>query len=71
MLGPKIKINSELMKKIQQAAELAMCSSADEWAIQILEREASKVILDAGKGDLSDKDVDDITKKLQGLGYLD
>jgi hypothetical protein len=71
MLGKKIKISNELWEQISSASEIAMCTSPEEWAQQVLKDEAEKVIQDAGKGDVSDADVDEITRKLQGLGYLE
>jgi hypothetical protein len=67
----KLGLSDELWKKIEDASQVAMCSSTEEWAIQILQEAADKVLRDAGKQDLSQADVDDITKKLQGLGYLE
>ncbi len=71
MFKPKLKVTSELWKKIEQASQVAMCTTPEEWAQQILEQEADKVLREAGKQDVSQEDVDEITKKLQGLGYLD
>lgn len=71
MIGKKIKVTKELWEKITKASHIAMCTSEEEWAQQVLDQEAERVVREAGKDDLSDADVDDITKKLQGLGYLD
>lgn len=67
----KLTISDELWKKIEEASALAVCSSSEEWAIQILQEAVDKVLREAGKQELSQADVDDITKKLQGLGYLE
>ena len=69
--GKKINISSELYEKIKLASELAMCATPEEYIVQILQEKADEVLIKAGKGDLSQDEVDDITKKLQGLGYLD
>jgi hypothetical protein len=71
MFKPKITISKELYEKIKAASEHEMCSSVDEWAVKILEQEAMKILTAAGKTDISAAEIDDITKKLQGLGYLE
>lgn len=58
----KIKIDKELMEKIKKYSELAGYKSADEFIIQVLEREIEK---------LDDSDSDEaIKKRLEDLGYI-
>lgn len=71
MFRPKLKISSETYELIKRAAELRGASSVDEFAEGVLEREAQRILQEAGKGEVSAEDIDDITKKLQGLGYLE
>lgn len=71
MFGPKLKISSALIELLKRAAEIRGASSVDELAESILEREAQRIIQEAGKGEVSQADIDDISKKLQGLGYLE
>lgn len=67
----KISLSDEAIEKVLQAVEISGASSLDEFAEKILLREADLIINQAGKGDLSQADVDDIANKLKGLGYLE
>ncbi len=67
----KISISDEAMEKVLQAVEISGASSLDEFAEKVLLREAESIINQAGKGELSQADVDDIANKLKGLGYLE
>lgn len=71
MFGHKIKVNKELYDKIKRAADLAGCSSLEEFIESILDREAQRVITQYGKDKVTDKEVEDIANKLKGLGYLE
>ena len=71
MFGKSIKLEKSLYEKLEVAAQIAKCASVQELAIQILETEADKILASTAKSDLSQDQIDDITKKLQGLGYLD
>lgn len=69
--GKKIKVPEELYDLMEQASNIEMATSVEEWAIKVLGDKASELVRAAGKKELSQDEVDDITKKLQGLGYLD
>ena len=56
---------------ISKAVEISGASSVDEFAEQILSKEAERIINQAGKGDVSQQEIDDIANKLKGLGYLE
>ena len=71
MFGSKLKVSAALYDLLKRAAEIRGVSSVDELVEGILEREAQKIIQEAGKGEISQSDIDDISKKLQGLGYLE
>ena len=73
MFGNKIKVSSELYKKMKEAAKVLGAVSIDEFAEQILERESERIINEASKSkaDLSAKEVENIANKLKGLGYLE
>jgi hypothetical protein len=62
MFGPKIKLDKDLYEKIKVYAETAGYSSAQEFAIHVLEKEISK--LDESGSE------EEVKKRLQGLGYL-
>ncbi|MCP4121958.1 MAG: hypothetical protein GY751_09420 [Bacteroidetes bacterium] len=63
MFGPKIKVDKELMEKLDKCAKIAGYSSTDEFVIHVLEKEISK--FEEG-GDSEDE----IRKRMQGLGYI-
>jgi len=62
MLGSKIKLDKDLLRRARKYAELAGYSSVEEFITHMLERELAKL-------DESDSE-EEIKKKLQGLGYL-
>lgn len=68
MFKPKIIVTRELMEKLKTAAAASGCSSVDEFAVRALEAEADKVLLASNP---QSADVDEITRKLKGLGYLE
>jgi hypothetical protein len=60
--GSKIKVDKDLLDRLQKAAELAGYSSVDEFVVHVLEKELSKI--EDGASD------EEIKKKLEGLGYI-
>lgn len=60
--GNKIKLDKDLMERLQKASELAGYSSVDEFVVHVLERELDKL----GDGGTDEE----IKKKLEGLGYI-
>lgn len=73
MFKPKVKIDSALYDKVKAAAEALGSASVEEFIERTLENEADRVInsFKTRKGDVSDKEVEDIANKLKGLGYLE
>lgn len=72
MFGKKIKVSDELMARLQDAVTVVGCSSVDEFAERVLTAEIERVL--AGASTMTEptqKDVEAITKKLKGLGYLE
>lgn len=73
--GKKIKLETAVYDKVRDAAEIIGATSLEEFVAEVLDREAERVIDEAkrkaGDHNLSKEEVDDITAKLQGLGYLD
>lgn len=61
--GPKIKLDKNLMDRLEKAAEVAGYSSVDEFVVHILEKELSRID-DGGASD------EEIKKRLEGLGYI-
>lgn len=58
----KIKIEGELLQKLEKLAKVAGYSSTDEFIIHILEKEVAKI-------DVQEEDKD-IIERLKGLGYI-
>ena len=63
MFGPKIKVDKELMEKLDSCAKIAGYASTNEFVIHVLEKEIAKF----EEGDDSE---DEIRKRMQGLGYI-
>jgi hypothetical protein len=60
---PSVKLNKELWEKVKKIADAGGYSSAEEFVVHVLEREAAK--LEAAQSD------EEIVRKLKGLGYID
>ena len=71
IFSKKINVSDATMELISKAVEISGASSVDEFAEQILSKEAERIINQAGKGDVSQQEIDDIANKLKGLGYLE
>lgn len=63
MLGPKVKIDRDLYRRLARCAEAAGYSSTDEFVRHTLEKAAAAL-------ETADSE-EEIKKRLQGLGYLD
>jgi hypothetical protein len=68
---PSITLTQELYDMITVAAGILGCSSADEFAEQVLKQRASEVISSTSKRDASEEDIEAIKNSLHGLGYLE
>ena len=62
-MAKAIKLNKDLLKRIEKCAEVAGYSSAQEFVEHVLERELARI-------EETDSD-EEIARKLQGLGYID
>jgi len=71
MFKPKLNIPKHVLEKAKVAAEILGCSSVDEFIERTLVAEADKVIASTSKRSATDKEVEDITNQLKGLGYLE
>ncbi len=60
--GSKIKLEKDLLDRLQKAADLAGYSSVNEFIVHVLEKELSQI--EDGASD------EEIKKKLEGLGYI-
>jgi hypothetical protein len=64
----KVKIEGDLLDKVERCADVCGYSSIDEFVLHALEKEVNKV-LPPGEGNSTSREV--MRKRLQGLGYLD
>jgi len=60
---PSVKLNKELWEKVKKIADAGGYSSAEEFVVHVLEREAAK--LEDAQSD------EEIVRKLKVLGYID
>lgn len=63
MFGHKLKLSETLYERLQKAAEAKGYSSAEEYALHVLEKAAAET-----DESLSEEEV---RNRLKGLGYLD
>lgn len=71
MFKPKVDLTRELAEKLKVAAQIAGASSMQEFAVQILEEGAARVLASTGKKEASAEEVEDIANRLKGLGYIE
>jgi len=71
MFGPKIKIDQTLYEKLKLVCEIQRIASPEELAEKVLGDYVEPILQQAGKGDLSAAEIDDIANKMKGLGYLE
>lgn len=71
IFGKKLKIDDSLYELLVKAAEIKGASSPEELANDLLASGIDQIIRSAGKGDVSSEELEDITNKLKGLGYLE
>ena len=65
MFGSSVKLDSDLLKRCKQYAEESGYSSVEEFVTHVLERELKS------KDQDSEKDQEEIARRLQGLGYIE
>jgi hypothetical protein len=65
MFGSSVKIDADLLKRCKQHAQDAGYSSVEEFIAHVLERELKS------KQEESEKDQEEIARRLQGLGYIE
>jgi hypothetical protein len=67
MSSQKIKIEGELLEKAKQCAEASGYASVDEFVLHTIEKEIKRLVTDQGSSESKEK----VTKRLQGLGYIE
>ena len=65
MFGSSVKLDADLLKRCRQHAQDAGYSSVEEFIAHVLERELKS------KQEESEKDQEEIARRLQGLGYIE
>jgi hypothetical protein len=68
MSSQKIKIEGELLEKAKQCAEASGYASVDEFVLHTLEKEVKRLSPNPDGGTESKEKM---TKRLQGLGYIE
>ena len=68
MSSQKIKIEGELLEQAKKCAEASGYASVDEFVLHTIEKEIKR--LSPGQGGTSESK-DKVTKRLQGLGYIE
>jgi hypothetical protein len=68
MFGHKIRIDDDLHEKLQKCAEAAGYSSAEEFAVHVLEKETGRIL---GPDDAASISEEELRKRLEGLGYIE
>jgi len=64
----KVKLEGELLDKINKCVDAGGYESVDQFVIRVLEREINKV-LPGDEANAASKDL--VKKRLQGLGYIE
>ena len=67
MSSQKIKIEGELLEKAKKCAEASGYASVDEFVLHTIEKEIKRLVTDQGSSESKEK----VTKRLQGLGYIE
>ena len=69
MSSQKIKLEGELLEKAKQCAEASGYASVDEFVLHTIEKEVKRLTPPSQGGSAESKEK--VTKRLQGLGYID
>jgi hypothetical protein len=69
MSSQKIKLEGELLEKAKQCAEASGYASVDEFVLHTIEKEVKRLTPPRQGGSAESKEK--VTKRLQGLGYIE
>jgi hypothetical protein len=67
MSSQKIKLEGDLLERAKQCAEASGYASVDEFVLHTIEKEVKRLLPPEPGGDSKEK----VTKRLQGLGYIE
>ena len=65
MFGPKVKLDKALYERTREAAERAGYASVDEFVVNLIEKELTRLAGDSGE------DQGKLEERLRGLGYIE
>jgi hypothetical protein len=66
-----ITVSEQTIEKLKIAAEIAGCSSIEEFAERALIKASEETIASTSKREVSAEQIEDIKNQLAGLGYLE
>jgi hypothetical protein len=66
-----ITVSEQTIEKLKIAAEIAGCSSIEEFAERALIKASEETIASTSKREASAEQIEDIKNQLAGLGYLE
>jgi hypothetical protein len=66
-----ITISEQTIEKLRVVAEIAGCSSIEEFAERVLSKAADDAIASTSKREASAEQIEEIKNQLAGLGYLE
>jgi hypothetical protein len=69
MASQKIKLEGELLEKAKQCAEASGYASVEEFVLHTIEKEVKRLTPTSAGGSAESKEK--VTKRLQGLGYIE
>jgi hypothetical protein len=69
MSSQKVKIEGDLLDKAKACAQASGYASLDEFVIHIVEKEVKRLAAPDEGGDAESREK--VTKRLQGLGYIE
>jgi hypothetical protein len=69
MSSQKVKIEGDLLEKAKACAEASGYASLDEFVIHTVEKEVKRLAAPEESGDAESREK--VTKRLQGLGYIE
>jgi hypothetical protein len=69
MASEKIKIEGELLERAKQCAEASGYASVEEFVLHTIEKEIKRLLPPEQGGSAASKEK--VTKRLQGLGYIE
>jgi hypothetical protein len=69
MASEKIKIEGDLLERAKQCAEASGYASVEEFVLHTIEKEIKRLLPPEQGGSAESKEK--VTKRLQGLGYIE